>query len=40
VPRDAVAGVPEDYAESILDNTLALVCTLPTTDDVIAAWTA
>jgi nicotinamidase-related amidase len=38
MPRDAVAGVPEDYATSILDNTLSLVAALPTTDDVIAAW--
>jgi nicotinamidase-related amidase len=38
MPRDAVAGVPEDYAEAVLDNTLALVATLPTTDDVVAAW--
>ena len=38
LPRDAVAGVPEDYAESVLDNTLALVATLPSTDDVLQAW--
>ncbi len=38
MPRDAVAGVPEDYAEAVLDNTLALVATLPTTDEVLAAW--
>jgi nicotinamidase-related amidase len=38
MPRDAVAGVPESYAESVLDNTLALIATLVSTDDVIAAW--
>jgi nicotinamidase-related amidase len=38
VPRDAVAGVPEEYAESVLDNTLSLVATLPSTDDVLRAW--
>jgi biuret amidohydrolase len=38
LPRDAVAGIPEDYAESILDNTLALVTTLCTTDEVLTAW--
>jgi nicotinamidase-related amidase len=38
MPRDAVAGVPEEYAQSILDNTLSLVATLPTTEDVVAAW--
>ena len=38
MPRDAVAGVPEDYADAVLDNTLSLVATLPSTDDVLAAW--
>jgi biuret amidohydrolase len=36
LPRDAVAGVPPDYAEAVLDNTLALLAELVTTDDVIA----
>jgi nicotinamidase-related amidase len=40
LPRDAVAGVPEDYAEAVLDNTLAFVTTLTTTDEVLAAWGA
>lgn len=39
MPRDAVAGIPEAYAESVLDNTLSLIATLCTTDDVLAAWT-
>jgi nicotinamidase-related amidase len=38
VPRDAVAGVPVDYAESLLDNTYALISTVVTTDDVVGAW--
>ena len=38
MPRDAVAGIPVEYAEAVLDNTLALITTLTTTDDVIAAW--
>ena len=38
LPRDAVAGIPEDYAEAVLDNTFALIATLTTTDDVLAAW--
>ena len=38
MPRDAVAGIPEAYAEAVLDNTLSLVATLCTTDDVLAAW--
>lgn len=40
MPRDAVAGIPEAYAESVLDNTISLLATLPTTDDVLAAWGA
>lgn len=40
MPRDAVAGVPVDYANAVLDNTLALVATLPSTDDVLRAWGA
>jgi nicotinamidase-related amidase len=38
IPRDAVAGVPAAYADAVLDNTLFLVATLTTTDDVLAAW--
>jgi nicotinamidase-related amidase len=38
LPRDAVAGVPADYAHAVLDHTLHLVATLTTTDDVVGAW--
>jgi nicotinamidase-related amidase len=38
LPRDAVAGVPAEYADAVLDNTLALVATLTTTDAVLSAW--
>jgi nicotinamidase-related amidase len=38
MPRDAVAGVPADYARAVLDNTLHLVATLTTTAEVLAAW--
>lgn len=38
MPRDAVAGIPEDYANAVLDNTLSLVANLVTTDQVLAAW--
>jgi nicotinamidase-related amidase len=38
--RDAVAGVPRAYAESVIDNTLALLATVTTTDEVVAAWSA
>ena len=36
IPRDAVAGVPTEYAEQVLDRSLALVATLTTVDDWIA----
>ncbi|MDQ6696067.1 MAG: cysteine hydrolase [Actinomycetota bacterium] len=39
VPRDAVAGIPADYADAVIDNTLALLATITSTDDVIRAWT-
>ena len=38
LPRDAVAGVPKEYADAIIDNTLSLLATVTTTDDVIGAW--
>ena len=38
VPRDAVAGIPTGYATSIIDNTLSLLATVTTTDELIEAW--
>jgi biuret amidohydrolase len=38
LPRDAVSGYPREYAESIIDNTLALLTTVTTTDAVVNAW--
>ena len=38
LPRDAVAGVPLDYAEAVLENTLNVVATLTTTSEVVGAW--
>ena len=38
LPRDAVAGIPTEYAASIIDNTLSLLATVTTTDDLIEAW--
>jgi nicotinamidase-related amidase len=40
LPRDAVAGVPPSYAEQVLDNTLALLAEIVTTEDVIKEWAA
>ncbi len=38
LPRDGVAGVPKEYADAVIDNTLALLATITTVDDVCAAW--
>ncbi|MEU1498794.1 isochorismatase family cysteine hydrolase [Streptomyces sp. NPDC005732] len=35
VPADAIAGVPSDYTPAMVRNTLALVATVTTTDDVL-----
>ncbi|MET9732450.1 cysteine hydrolase [Streptomyces sp. NPDC006458] len=37
VPTDAIAGVPAAYTAAMIRNTLALVATLATTDDVLSA---
>ena len=36
--RDAVCGVPPSYADAVIDNTLSLLATVLTTDDLIAHW--
>ena len=38
VVTDAVAGVPRDYADAMLQHTLAPLATLVTAADVVAAW--
>jgi biuret amidohydrolase len=38
IPRDAVAGVPADYGDAVLDNTLSVIATLTTTAAVVDAW--
>ena len=38
VVRDAVAGLPQDYAEAVLDNTFPLISTLTTVDALLEAW--
>jgi len=40
IPRDAVAGVPPSYADEVIANTLSVVATITTTDDVLTAWKA
>ncbi|MGW1064314.1 cysteine hydrolase [Streptomyces aureus] len=36
VPADAIAGVPSEYTPAMVRNTLALVATVTTTDEVLA----
>lgn len=38
IPVDAVAGVPEEYANAVVDNTLSWLATIATTDDIVTAW--
>ena len=38
VPRDTVAGIPQEYADAVLDNTFPLITTLTTVDDLLTAW--
>ncbi|MCB1040610.1 MAG: cysteine hydrolase [Acidimicrobiales bacterium] len=38
VPRDAVCGLPAAYADAVIDNTLSLLATVTTVDDLVAAW--
>ena len=38
LPRDAVCGIPRDYADAVIDNTLALLAAVTTTDELVAIW--
>ena len=38
IARDAVAGVPDSYADDVLSNSLSLVATLTTVDELISRW--
>ena len=38
IVRDAVAGVPNDYAQSVIDTSLALIATITTSDELLDAW--
>ena len=40
LPRDAVCGVPADYADAVIDNTLSLLATVTTVDELTAIWEA
>jgi biuret amidohydrolase len=36
--RDAIAGVPREYADAVIENTLSLVATIVPAKAVLAAW--
>lgn len=38
LPRDAVCGVPAEYADAVIDNTLSLLATVTTVDELVAVW--
>jgi biuret amidohydrolase len=38
MPRDAIAGVPVDYADAVIGNTLSLIATITTTGEILASW--
>ena len=38
LPRDGVCGIPQSYADAVMDNTLNLLATLTTVDEIVGAW--
>ena len=37
-PRDTVAGVPAEYGAAIIDNTLSVLATITTTEELMHTW--
>jgi biuret amidohydrolase len=40
IPRDAVAGIPREYAEQVVEHSLSLLATVTTTQELIDVWTS
>ncbi|MCP9274433.1 cysteine hydrolase [Mycolicibacterium arenosum] len=38
LPRDAVAGYPAEYGEAVIANSLSLLSTVTTTEELLATW--
>ena len=38
IVRDGVCGVPREYADAVLENSLSLLATIATADEIIGAW--
>lgn len=39
VVRDAVIGVPQEYGEAMLANSISMIATIATSTEILAAWT-
>lgn len=38
LPRDAVSGYPAEYGTAVIDNSLSLLATVTSTDELLATW--
>jgi nicotinamidase-related amidase len=38
LPRDGIAGVPAEYADALIANSLSLVATITTIDEILGCW--
>ena len=38
IVRDGVCGVPREYSDAVLENSLSLLATIATAEDIIGAW--
>jgi nicotinamidase-related amidase len=38
LPREAVAGTPDDYVDAVMEHTLRLLATITTVEQVLEAW--
>lgn len=38
IVRDAVCGIPKEYADAVLENSLSMIATIVDADELIAAW--
>ena len=38
VVRDGVAGIPADYADAVIDNSLSYIATVVTADELLGVW--
>jgi nicotinamidase-related amidase len=38
LPRDGIAGVPPGYTDTLIANSLSLVATITTTDEILGCW--